>query len=55
MRLEKLQVVDPPDLRPVRIHHLLVQEGILQEKFAGTERRLPEILRLEGMGNERCR
>ena len=34
LRLEKLQIVDPPDLCPVRIDHLLVQEGFLQQEFS---------------------
>jgi hypothetical protein len=50
--LEKLQVVDPTYFRPVRVDHLLVQKGLLQEEFACTGRRFPEILRSKGMGGQ---
>ena len=46
---EELQVIHPPDFRPVRIDDLLVQKGLLQRKLPGTRRRFPKILRKHGM------
>ena len=44
-RLQKLQVVDAPDLGPVGVHDLLVQEGLLQQEFVVAQGRFPEVLR----------
>ena len=54
LRLEKLQVVHPPDLRPVRVHHLLVQEGVFQQQFSRAEHRRSGSLPVGGDGQRAC-
>jgi hypothetical protein len=52
LRLEKLKVIHTPDLSPVGIDYLLIQEGFFQEHLPRAERRRPKIDRLDGIGNK---